>query len=87
MQSKSVNLSTSIALLKEAIDFVCQVRNKFNDVSQTAESTAKKWGVSEITFKDLHIQTKKRFLEELSNDCRLETPRDRFGVTIFFVGC
>ena len=55
--------------------------------STTAKSTATKWGVAEITFKDTRIRTKKRFLEELSSDCRLETPRDRFRVTIYFAGC
>jgi len=51
----------------------------------TAQSTATKWG-AESTFKDARIGTKKRYFDELSNDCRLETPRDRFGVKIF-AGC
>lgn len=82
LQSKSVNLSTATVLLKEAADFVSQLRSKFDDVCQRAESTATQWG-AEATFKDTRIRTKKRFLEELSNDCRLETPRDRFRVKIF----
>ena len=85
LQSKSVNLSTAIVLLKEAVDFVCQWRNKFDDVCQTAESTATKWDIVETTFKETHIRTKKRFLEELLSDCRLETSRDRFRVTNFLL--
>jgi len=82
LQSKSVNLSTATALLKEAVDSVSQLRSKFDDVYQAAESTATKWG-AETAFKDTRIRTQKRFFEELSNDCRLETPRDRFRVKIF----
>ena len=87
LQSKSVNLSTATALLKEAVDFDSQLRSnlKFDDACQAAESTATKWG-AETTFKGTRIRTQKRFFEELSNDCRLETPRDRFRVKIF-AGC
>jgi len=60
------------------------LRSKFDDVCQRAESTATQWG-AETTFKNTRIRTKKRFFEELSNDCRLETFRDRFRVNIFFI--
>lgn len=83
LQSKSVNLSTATVLLKDALDFVSQLRSKFDDVCFAAESTATKWG-AETTFKDTRIRTTKRLFEELSNDLRLETPdRDRFRVKIF----
>ena len=82
LQSKSVNLSTATIFLKEAVDFVFQLMSKFDDVCQRAESTATQWG-AETTFNDTHIWTKKRFFEELSNDCRFQTHRDRFRVKIF----
>jgi len=78
LQSKSVNLSTATVLLKEAVDFVSQLRSKFDDVCQTAESTAAKWSAA-TTFIDAHPDQETVF-EELSNDCQLETPRDRFRV-------
>jgi len=59
---ETVNLSTATVslglLLKEAVDFVSQLKSKFNDVCQTAESTAAKWGAA-TTFKDTRIWTKK----------------------------
>jgi hypothetical protein len=82
LQSKSVNLSTATRLLKEAVDFVCELRSKFDDVCRTAESTASKWGAA-TTFKESRTITKKRFFGELASDCRLDTPRDRFRVKIF----
>jgi len=78
-------MQTSTVKIREFVnstDFVSQLRSKFDDVCQRAESTATQWG-AETTFKDTRIRTKKRFFEELSNDCRLETSRDRFRVTFF----
>jgi len=53
LQSKSVNMSTATTSLKEAVDFVSQLRSKFDDVCQSAESTATQWG-AETTFKEGH---------------------------------
>ena len=70
---------TATIFLKEAVDFVSKLRSKFDNVCQRAESTATQWD-AETTFNDTRMRTKKQFFEELSNDCRLVTPGDRFRV-------
>ena len=82
LQTKSANLSVSVALLGETVTFISTLRNDFDNICQSAEDMARKWG-AEASFKDTRTRTRKRFFYELSNDTRLESPRDRFRVHIF----
>ena len=59
------------------------MRSKFDDVCQTAESKLQNGALKPHPIKDTRIRTKKRFLAELSNNSRLETPHNRFRVQVF----
>ena len=81
LQSKSVNLATSAALLGETVDFIRNPRNEFDSMCDSTKELAKKVGMK-VAFKDTRARTKKRFFDELASDYRLETSREKFRVTV-----
>ena len=60
LQSKSANLSASVALLGETVTFISTLRNDFDNICQSAEDMARKWG-AEASFNDTRTRTRKRF--------------------------
>ena len=82
LQSKSVNLSASVAILGGTVAFVSKLRQSFHDICISSESMAKKL-CFQIRFNETQSWAKKLFHEELASDYPLEAPRDQFIVNVF----